>query len=302
MSIPFVLIGIMFVIIVNHTGCVVMATLEDKILGDKLHNYCSSSEDEGDSDSDEQPAEKPVSEPEPLPEPNKWEGTATNTGPKGVIKDWQRFKQLEIEKRAEQDREKLALMKKLTLTCRTTLEDEREKIAQEDPDLADLLNDDFLLEYQKQRMKEMIQQNKNSKVFGQLYNLTDSQQFLDAIDQEPKHITIIIHIYEENSEACYVTNSCLEELCVEYPSVKFCKIIASKAGMSKHFKSSGVPAILVYKSGQLVGNFVKISNDLGSDFSTGELQYFLIEHGMIDDKTCVPPIISSSINNESDSD
>lgn len=283
--------------------CYRMATLEDKILGEKLHNYCSSSEDEPEADSDDEtPAKTQVSEPEPLPQPNKWEGSATNTGPKGVIKDWQRYKQLEIEKRAEQDREKLALMKKLTLTCRSALDDEREKMAEEDPDIAELLNDDYLLQYQKERMKEMFQQNKHTKHFGQLYNLVDSQQFLDAIDQEPKSVTIVMHIYEESSEACYVTNSCLEELCQDYPSVKFCKIIASKAGMSKHFKSSGVPAILVYKSGQLVGNFIKISNDLGSDFSKEDLQDFLIEHGMIDDKTCIPPIISASINNDSDSD
>lgn len=280
-----------------------MATLEDKILGEKIHNYCSSSEDEGESDGDDDSGSKtqPQEPPPPLPEPNKWEGTATNTGPKGVIKDWQRFKQLEIEKRAEQDREKINLMKKLTLTCRSVLDDEREKAVQEDPDLAELLNDDFLLEYQKQRMQEMLQ-NGNSQKFGKLIHLTDSQQYLDAIDKEPKHVTVIIHIYEEHSEACHVTNCCLEELCLEYPAVKFCKIIASKAGMSKHFKASGVPAILVYKSGQLVGNFIKISNDLGSDFSREDLQDFLIEHGMLFDKSCVPTIISSQVNNDSDSE
>ena len=41
------------------------------------------------------------------------------TGPKGVIKDWQRYKQLEAEKRASQSLEKMQLAKKLTLTCRS---------------------------------------------------------------------------------------------------------------------------------------------------------------------------------------
>lgn len=277
-----------------------MATLEDKILGEKLHNYCSSSEDEYESDNET--AKQEEKESASLPEPNKWEGTATNTGPKGVIKDWQRYKQLEIEKRAEQEREKVNLMKKLTLTCRSALDEEREKAAQEDPDLAELLNDDFLLQYQKQRMQEMLLQNGHNHKFGNLIDLIDTQQYLDAIDKEAKDVSVVIHIYEENSEACHVTNMCLQELCVEYPQVKFCKIIASKAGMSKNFKSFGVPAILVYKSGQLVGNFIKISNELGSDFSKEDLQDFLIEHGMLFDKTCIPSIISSTINNDSDSD
>lgn len=41
------------------------------------------------------------------------------TGPKGVIADWQRYKQLEAEKRLEQDQELLALQKKLSITCRS---------------------------------------------------------------------------------------------------------------------------------------------------------------------------------------
>jgi hypothetical protein len=41
------------------------------------------------------------------------------TGPKGVINDWRRFKQLETEKKAEQDIERLELINKLSLTCRT---------------------------------------------------------------------------------------------------------------------------------------------------------------------------------------
>lgn len=280
-----------------------MATLEDKILGEKLHNYCSSSEDEDpDSGSEDESPKPEPKEPASLPEPNKWEGTATNTGPKGVLKDWQRFKQLENEKRAEQEREKIMLMKKLTLTCRTSLDDDREKVAQEDPELAELLTDEFLLEYQKQRMQEMLLINDPSCKFGMVFNLKSGQEFLDAIDKEHKSVTIVIHIYEENVEACHVMNSCFDDLCSEYPSVKFCKIIGSKAGMSKHFKISGVPALLVYKAGQLVGNFVRISDDLGNDFSPEEVQGFLIEHGMLLDKSCVPKIIKNSVTVDSDSD
>lgn len=279
-----------------------MATLEDKILGEKLHNYCSSSEDEADSGSEDESPKSVPSEPVALPEPNKWEGTATNTGPKGVIKDWQRFKQLESEKRAEQEREKILLMKKLTLTCRTSLDDDREKAAENDPELAELLDDEFLLEYQKQRMQEMLLINDHTRKFGIVFNLKSGQEFLDAIDKEKQGVTIVVHIYEENIEACHVMNSCFAELCVEYPSVKFCKIIGSKAGMSKLFKLSGVPALLVYKSGQLVGNFVRITDDLGNDFTPEEVQGFLIEHGMLLDKNCIPQIIKQSVNNDSDSE
>lgn len=164
-----------------------MATLEDKILGEKLHNYCSSSEesDNDESDSEESNKNPTKEESAPPPEVNKWEGTSTNTGPKGtlveilmwvcktnyecllgVIKDWQRYKQLETERRKEDEREKIELMKKLTLTVQTALDEEREKAALEDPDLAELLDDEFLVSYQKQRMQEMLQQTNHNIKFG----------------------------------------------------------------------------------------------------------------------------------------
>ena len=98
---------------------VAMATQDDKLLGEKLHYYCSSSEDEAeDNEPAGQDSVAPVSSDG---------GAAMNTGPKGVIKDWQRYKQLEREERAEQEAEKLALAKRLALTCRTDREDQEAK-------------------------------------------------------------------------------------------------------------------------------------------------------------------------------
>ncbi len=80
-----------------------MATLDDKLLGEKLHYYCSSSEDEDGDEQDDDHGEargaRGGAEPAPPPPPNS---SGANTGPKGVIEDWRRFKQLETEKREEQ--------------------------------------------------------------------------------------------------------------------------------------------------------------------------------------------------------
>lgn len=56
-----------------------MATLEDKILGEKLHNYCSSSEESDGDNSDSEDSNKKnadVGAKSELPEPNKWEGNS----------------------------------------------------------------------------------------------------------------------------------------------------------------------------------------------------------------------------------
>ena len=286
-----------------------MATLEDKILGEKLHCYCSSSSE--DEDDDEKSASDGSNEgppPEPsqatLPEPEPWSGSSTNTGPKGVIKDWQRFKQLETEKRAEQEREKLELIKKLSLTCQSALDEEKEKAkAQElDPDLQELLEDGFLQQYQEKRMKEMLAQYSALPTFGRLITLKDSGEFLEAIDKEHKAVTIVVHIYENKIPGCEAMNGCLSCLSQEFPNVKFCRIFSSVAGMSKRFKAGGVPALLIYKGGQLIGNFVRITDDLGSDFFAEEVESFLTEHGVLPDKSCVPKIIKQSSTNDDDDD
>ena len=40
---------------------------------------------------------------------------------------------------------------------------------------------------------------------------------------------------------------------------------------------SGCPALLVYKSGDLIGNFIRISDDLGDDFFATDIESFLLE-------------------------
>lgn len=79
-----------------------MATLDDKLLGEKLHYYCSSSEEEdnNDDDDDRKSGKNSHGAEGSAPPPPINEGP--NTGPKGVIEDWRRYKQLETEKRVEQ--------------------------------------------------------------------------------------------------------------------------------------------------------------------------------------------------------
>lgn len=283
-----------------------MTTLEDKLLGEKAHCYCSSSESEGEKSDDsgkEIQTSTVIKETVavPRPDPYKWEGSSTNTGPKGVMKDWQRFKQLETEKRAEQEKERQALIQKLSLTCKSALEEDREKNADVDPEMAELLSDEFLLHFQKKRMEEMMAKLSTLPKFGKVINIRDGQEFLDAIDKEDKAVTVVVHIYEENVPGCEAMNGSLISLSQDYQQVKFCKMIGSVAGISKRFKISGVPALLVYKAGQLVGNFVRVSEELGDDFFSEDVESFLLEHGMLPDKTCVPSIIQPQ-NDADDSD
>ncbi|XP_068142249.1 phosducin-like protein [Drosophila tropicalis] len=275
-----------------------MATLEDKLLGEKLEYYCSSSEGEDNAegdDADEKGGRSSSSkggltintDPDATPAggfTSRQQGS-TNTGPKGVVKDWQRFKQLETERRDETERQRLALAKKLSMTTATAAEDEERKRQEElDAEFAELMSEDFLQQYQKQRMAEMLRQTGHNQQFGKVQQLTSHEEFLASIEQENKHTTIIIHIFERGLSACSTLNKCLDSLAQDYPSIKFAKICSSVAGMSRDFRTKGLPALLVYKAQAVIGNFVRLTDDLSDDFFASDVESFLIEHGILVDR------------------
>lgn len=274
-------------------------------MGEKLHYYCSSSEDEGDGGDegahdggkgdDSRKSTAGASAPPPKFVPESELKNGHNTGPKGVLEDWRRFKQLERENRADAAEEKAALTKKLALTCRTDKQDERAKLEEEklDEDLENLLDDDYLKEFMERRMREMMVAKQPTKRFGFLIDLSGGEAFLDAIDKEDKAVTVVVFIYEDGTAGCEPMHKALQTVVKDYPGTKFCRVRASHLPkLSRDFKVSGVPALLVYRGGEMVTNFVAVNETLGGDdFYASDVESFLVEHGVIMDKELVPSIV-----------
>ncbi|KAJ7405984.1 Roquin-2 [Willisornis vidua] len=288
-----------------------MTTVDDKLLGEKLQYYYSSSEGE-DEDSEKEDKEGESNLPESVGEVElSSDGSAVNTGPKGVINDWRRFKQLETEQRQEQRREMERLIKKLSMTCRSHLDDEVDK--QKQKELQEKLNgkmtlqeynmihndeddEEFLQHYRKQRMEEMRQQLYSGQQFKQVFEITSGEAFLDTVDKEHKSTLIMIHIYEDDIPGTESLNGCMICLAAEYPTVKFCRVKSSLIGASTRFTNNALPALLVYKAGELIGNFVRITDQLGEDFFAVDLEAFLQECGLLPEKDL---LLLTSIHNPS---
>lgn len=268
-----------------------MVTLDDRLLGEKLQNYCSSSEDEGEKD-DESEGNKneksttkfiPASELEP---PSSSSGSTERTGPKGVIHDWRRYKQLETEKREEQEKERQSLIKKLSITCRSHLDEEEAKKKENEAEEFFDADDEFFKEYASKLMQQMQERLLNSTRFGQVIELT-RDEYTRAIDGENKNVTIIVHVYEQNVSACKTMNQYLRILAEQYPYVKFCRIQASLAQMSHNFIRNGCPALLVYRSGELLNSFISVVDKLEEDFVVSDVENLLQEHGYLTSAECV---------------
>ncbi|XP_069016597.1 phosducin-like protein [Embiotoca jacksoni] len=304
---------------------VVMTTLDDKILGEKLQYYYSSSEDEGSDNEDEDGERKTIREAD-VKQPEieySADGSAVNTGPKGVINDWRKYKQLEVEQKQEQKKEMERLIKKLSMTCRSDLDLEKDKdkqkelqekikgkmtmkeynMLQEEDD-----DEDFLQHYRMQRIEEMRRQLCRGKRFERVYELVSGEDFLEALDKEDKITLVMIHIYEPEVPGCEAMSGSLLCLAQEYPLVKFCSVRSSAISTSTLFRDSALPALLVYKAGDLIGNFVRLTDQLGDDFFAVDVEALLQEYGLLPDKSPVGPkavrngAIVQSVASDEDSD
>jgi len=261
--------------------------MDDKLLGEKLHYYCSSSEDE-----DEAPP--PTSGPSAPPPSHPSKGT-TNTGPKGVLQDWQRFKQLEAEKRAEDDAERLDLMKKLSMTCRTDAEDaearEREQKAQQEMDDLFDEDDEFLKDFMRKRMEEILDRNVSTKsAYGKVIDLVDDGHFLEEVDNVEKNVVVVVYLTDDEAPGCEAIDGCLINIAKDYDHIKFCRLrVSAVAGcLSSRFKDKGVPAILSYKGGEQLISLIRITDKLGEDFFADDLEGFLVDHGVLHDRKLLP--------------
>ncbi|KAM9735367.1 phosducin-like protein [Menidia menidia] len=282
-----------------------MTTLDDKLLGEKLQYYYSSSEDEGSEDEDGEPKtirEAGVGEPEVE---FSADGSSVNTGPKGVINDWRKYKQLEVEQKQEQKQEMEKLIKKLSLTCRSDLDLQKDQDKQRE--LQDKIkgkmtmqeysmlqeqedDEDFLRRYRSQRMEEMRRQLAGGggagggRRFQRVFELRGGQDFLEALDGEAAGTLVMVHIYEPEAAGCEAMRGSLLCLAREYPLVKFCSVRSAAISTSALFRASALPALLVYKAGELIGNFVRLTDQLGEDFFAVDLEALLQEYGLLPDK------------------
>ncbi|XP_030624854.1 phosducin-like protein [Chanos chanos] len=275
-----------------------MTTLDDKILGEKLQYYYSSSEDEESDHEDDENGVKTIRDPDVLEAEIDYspDGTAVNTGPKGVINDWRKYKQLETEQRVEQQKEMEKLIKKLSMTCKSHLDEEEDR--QKQKELQDKINgkmalrdgedddDDeaFLQQYRQQRMEEMRRQLSGGRRFERVFDLSGGEEFLRAVDEEAKGTLVLIHIYEPEVPACQAMEGSLLCLALQYPHVKFCRVQGSAIGTSALFRSSALPALLLYRGGELVGNLVRVSDQLGDDFYATDVEALLQEYGLLPEK------------------
>ncbi|KAI8815214.1 thioredoxin-like protein, partial [Cladochytrium replicatum] len=121
--------------------------------------------------------------------------------------------------------------------------------------------------------------------FGNLREI-EAGDYVQAIDGAASDVKVLIHLYQPQIEACRQTNYFLSHLARKYPTIKFLKIVSTKADAK--FDNVALPALLVYRGGSLIITILRIIDEVPGWASKGvcELEDFeelLAKKGVIDE-------------------
>ncbi|XP_073705147.1 phosducin a [Garra rufa] len=211
---------------------------------------------------------------------------ATQTGPKGVIHDWRKFK-LESVDHESIPPNKRELLRQMS-NPKSSHDDIREKVNRkmsvQEYEMIKEEDERCLRKYRRQCMQDMHERLSFGPKFDAVFELDSGEAFLDVIEKEHHLTVVVVHIYDDGIEGCDALNNCLTCLAAEYCSVKFCRIRASDTGAGERFSDDVLPALLVYKAGELLGNFMCFTKHLNEEFFATDVEHFLNEYGLLPEK------------------
>ncbi|XP_061831775.1 phosducin b [Nerophis lumbriciformis] len=214
------------------------------------------------------------------------EETATHTGPKGVINDWRRFKleSMDQDNLPPAKRELLRQMSSPHKKLDDTKANLNRKMSVQEYELLKEEDEGCLKKYRKQCMQEMHDKLSFGPRFERVHDLDSGEAFLEVIEKEHHSTVVVVHIYKTGVKGCEELNSCLDCLAAEYPPVKFCRIDAVASGAAERFSDEVLPTLLVYKAGELLGNFLACTKHLNEEFFATDVETFLNSYGLLPEK------------------
>ncbi|KAM9844558.1 phosducin-like [Aulostomus maculatus] len=207
---------------------------------------------------------------------------ANHTGPKGVINDWRRFKLDSVDQSMPQS--KRQLIRQMSSPREDDKERLNRKMSVQEYELIQDEDERCLKRYRKQCMQEMHERLSFGPKFTIVHELESGEDFLQVIEREHRLTPVVVHIYQNGVKGCEQMNSCLDCLALEYCSVKFCRIDAVSTGASERFSSEVLPTLLVYKAGELLGNFLAVNKNFSEEFFATDVEAFLNEYGLLPEK------------------
>ena len=141
-------------------------------------------------------------------------------------------------------------------------------------EMQDDLDEEIFEKYRKERLREM-RENALKPKFGRVIEIS-KQDFIAEVNEAPKDVFVIIHMYQDHIIYCRMIDECLMALSKKFVNHKFVKIQATRG--VENFRDSDCPAILGYKNGEVVHQFIACASFLGGNrISADSIEWIFAE-------------------------
>ncbi|KAL8995587.1 MAG: hypothetical protein Q9169_004698 [Polycauliona sp. 2 TL-2023] len=208
-----------------------------------------------------------------------------NTGPKGVIADAKSFDT--AKKRSFRQTLRAYSNGELSPPIfgknkKPAFNFSREKSPSPDASADD--DDDFMRTWRADRLTELANNNSDVRTrrsspsmrkYGTLLAV-DPNGYLDAIEKVHADTTVIVFIYDDQSEVSLIVEDALRHLAHKHAMSRFVKLHYQDAEMDE----VAVPGILAYKGGECFANMVSLVNEIpsGRDMDSSTLEWMLQQY------------------------
>mmetsp|Transcript_16236 Transcript_16236/g.33364 ORF Transcript_16236/g.33364 Transcript_16236/m.33364 type:complete len:367 (+) Transcript_16236:44-1144(+) len=220
---------------------------------------------------------------------------AKHTGVKGVLEDYkQAKKQKELEYEIEcQYRESVLetiatgsvlLPGESSISAASLNAIEAASVRRDEKDYGNEVEEDekreeeeFMKSYRDARLTQ-LKHAARYPIYGTLLEV-DAFEFAELVDDMDPRSHLVIHMYEPYVEGCKRINNMLDELSRRMRWCQVARLHCFKA--NPNFDPVALPVIMVYRGGEMVENFVKVTDVLPKDFKVDDLQWLLENAGVV---------------------
>lgn len=140
-----------------------------------------------------------------------------------------------------------------------------------------------MAEIRRQRRERRLKEMKGSRKFGKLREIGVSE-YVDSIDLEQADIWVVMILTNPEKEASLKVVTAAESCAKKWVHTKFCSIPAKL--VQDDFDAVALPAILLYKGGDLVETIMAVPDVLGGDIQESTVEGLLQAHKVL---TGAPP-------------
>lgn len=199
-----------------------------------------------------------------------------NTGVKGVLADYREAQQDEQLRKEEERLENMKALHRATHPAvrPTTIsnnkhdnkhDNKNDDSSDNDSDFNDS-DDEFLKQFRNQRLAQLqntmtTTTTTSSKLltFGSM-TIASPDEYVQLVDKLNPQSYLIVHLYEPSIVQCRMLQSTLEKVATMMNHAKFIQVSALEA--NPNLDTIILPAILVYRRGELVHNLVRFTEEL----------------------------------------